>query len=77
MKAFQRRRYPQLEPIKIKVPKLSEEQIIVLSALFVLNATQGFSEAERWLLDFEMENLLEPGALRGFLDFFDAESYSH
>lgn len=74
---FHRKRCAPFEAPKIEVPKLDETQIMVLSALFVLNATEGFLEAERWLADFESQNLLEPGALRGFLDFFDFESEIH
>lgn len=59
---------------KIEIPKLDENQLFLLSALSIIRATQGDDEAEKFLQDFETENLLERGELRGFLDLLDIHS---
>lgn len=67
---YRKRCAPFVAP-KIEVPKLDENQLFLLSALAILRATQGDEEAEKFLQDFESENLLERGALRGFLELLD------
>lgn len=69
-----RRSAPEQTP-KIEVPKLTDEQLTILSALLVINASEGYLEAERWLCDFEINNGLEVGSLSGFLDFFCPDTF--
>lgn len=71
MCVYRQRRMAEAETPKIETPKLTDEQILILSALFVLNATEGYVAAIRWLSDFESENGLSQGELDGFLDIFE------
>lgn len=59
---------------KIEIPKLDENQLFLLSALSIIRATRGDDEAEKFLQDFETENLLERGELRGFLELLDIQA---